>query len=352
MTQDDHQTCVYVGLGGEGEYIGRGGLYRFDDDGGEWTSLAEGLPGEPQVRALLVHPDDPRVVYAGTQAGVYRSDDRGDHWQALESAADGTDVWSLAFHPGNPDVVYAGYHPFAIRRSEDGGSSWRDMATEGVVFPHVTTQMPPFDKRVIGIAVDPSDTNDVYAAVEVGGLLASRDAGDSWVSVTDGPHTDIHTLDLHGVTISPAAPGTVYIITRIATFRSRDRGAHWEHVVMEELFPGGCYSRQLLVAPDDPRTMYLATGAGGGASPKGTVEAAALFRTRDVGETWERIDLGATPRSRMYGVAVDRADPSRMYCCAGLGQLFASHDRGETWNVFQVPGELSRNRHVYATACG
>ncbi len=267
MAQDDHRTRVYVGLGGEGDYVGQGGLYRFD--GGEWTEAQSGLPAEPQVRALLVHPDDPRIVYAGTQAGVYRSDDRGDHWEALEPAAEGTDVWSLAFHPTSPDVMYAGYHPFDIRRSEDGGATWRSTSTEGVVFPHITTQVPPFDKRVIGIAADPSDPNDVYAAIEVGGLLASRDGGDSWESITDGPHTDIHTLDLHGVTLSPAAPGTVYIITRIATFRSRDRGAHWEHVVMDELFPGGCYSRQLLVAPDDARTMYLATGAGGAPPPRG-----------------------------------------------------------------------------------
>ena len=352
MTAEDHRTYVYVGLGGEGEHVGEGGLYRFDDDGGEWTDAANGLPDRPQVRALLVHPDDPCVVYAGTQSGVYRSDDRGDHWQALEPAADGNDVWSLAFHPSDPEVVYAGYHPFAIRRSEDGGATWRDAATDGVIFPHVTTQKPPFDKRVIGIAADPSQPEDVYAAIEVGGLLASRDGGDSWTSVTDGPHTDIHTLDLHGVTVSPASPGTVYIITRVATFRSRDRGMRWEHVEMEELFPGGSYSRQLLVAPDDPRTMYLATGAGGGAAPKGTAEGGALFRTRDVGETWERVDLGATPPSRMYGVAVDRAEPCRVYCCAGLGQLFASRDRGETWTMSQLPADLSRSRHVYAAACG
>ena len=63
MTQDDHRTLVYVGLGGEGEYVGQGGLYRFED-GGEWTAVQKGLPDEPQVRALLVHPEDPGIVYA------------------------------------------------------------------------------------------------------------------------------------------------------------------------------------------------------------------------------------------------------------------------------------------------
>lgn len=352
MAEHDHRTYVYLGLAGEGQHIGQGGLYRLADGDGGFQSIIRGLPQHPQVRALLVHPKDPRVIYAGTQAGPYRSDDRGDHWEALEAPGDGLDVWSLAFHPGDANVIYAGFEPCAIHRSTDGGASWRNMNTGGVVFPHITTQMTPDAKRVIGISADPSEPADVYAAVEVGGLLASRDGGESWASVTDGPHVHIHTLDLHGVTTSPAAPGTVYIISRIAAFRSRDRAAHWEHVKMEEMFPGGSYCRQLMVVPGDPRTMYLATGAGGGAAPAGTLDAGALYRSRDVGETWERIDLGDTPPSRMYGVAVDPARPSRVYCCAGRGELYSSGDGGGSWRKSQLPGELSRSRHVYAVACG
>src|SRR5712691_11526049 len=62
----------------------------------------QGLPPTPQVRALLIHPDNPAVLYAGTQYGPYRSDDRGEHWEALEAPREGRDVWSLAFHPNNP----------------------------------------------------------------------------------------------------------------------------------------------------------------------------------------------------------------------------------------------------------
>ena len=80
-------------------------------------------------------------------------------------------------------------------------------------------------------------------------MLASRDGGESWESIIDGLYTQIHELDLHGVEISPATPGTVYIVTRTATFRSRDRALHWEHVQIEEMFPGGTYCRAVLVAP-------------------------------------------------------------------------------------------------------
>ena len=352
MAADHHRTHVYVGLAGEGENVDSGGLYRLVEGDQEWQPVTTGLPPQPQVRALLVHPENPAVIYAGTQLGPYRSDDRGEHWEALESPRDGMDVWSLIFHPGDPDIIYAGYEPCTIYRSENGGETWRKTNTDRVVFPHVTTYMPPLAKRVIGLAADPSKPTDVYAAIEVGGLLASRDGGDSWESITDGLYVRNNTVDLHGVQVSRAAPGTVYIITQVAMFRSRDHGHRWEHVRVDEMFPGGSYCRGLLVAPDDPRTLYLAAGAGGGGAPAGTQEAGALFRSRDIGETWERVDLGDTPPNRMFQIAIDRAAPSHVYCCAGYGQVYSSHDGGESWSKSQVPVEMSRSRHVYPMVCG
>ena len=180
MANTDHQTYIYIGLAGEGNDIGEGGLMRRADGDDQWQSMTNGLPDHPQVRALAVHPNDPAVVYAGTQLGTYRSDDRGEHWEALESPRPGMDVWSLAFHPNQPNVLFAGYEPCAIYRSEDGGVSWKQMDTSRVRFPDVTTYMPPLAKRVIGIAVDPSEPENVYASIEVGGLLASRDGGETW----------------------------------------------------------------------------------------------------------------------------------------------------------------------------
>ena len=88
--------------------------------------------------------------------------------------------------------------------------------------------MHPICKRVIGIAIDPSDPQDMYAAIEVGGLLGSRDGGASWTSITNGPYVRNNTLDLHGVQVSAAEPGVVHIVTQIAMFRGRNRGQLWE----------------------------------------------------------------------------------------------------------------------------
>jgi photosystem II stability/assembly factor-like uncharacterized protein len=355
MATTNNSIHVYVGLAGEGENIGTGGLLRRDVDSDQWESISDGLPDEPQVRALLVHPDNPAIIYAGTHRGVYRSDNRGADWETSHCPGnpdEGTDVWSLAFDPSNPEVIFAGYEPCAIYRSSDAGESWQKMDTSRIAYPNVTTYMPPLAKRVIGIAVDPSDSADVYAAVEVGGLLASRDGGDSWDSITDGLYTDNHTVDLHGVKLSPAAPGSVFIIAQVAMFRSPDRGAHWQHLRFGEMFPGGSYCRGLAIAPDDPKTVYLAAGAGGGGAPAGTEEAGALFRSRDLGDNWERLDIGDTPPSRMFQVAIPEGAPNKVFCISKDGHFFSSEDGGDTWANSRLPVETARSLHVYPMACG
>ena len=352
MVAVDHRTFVYVGLAGEGDYIGEGGIVRRADGEEGWTDISKGLPENAQVRALAIQPDDPTTVFAGTDTGVYRSKDRGETWEALNDATSGHEVWSLAIHPDNPNVILAGYDPCSISRSEDGGDTWKMMDTSQVVYPFITTYMPPTAKRVIGMAFDPSNTKDIYAAVEVGGLLASRDGGDTWVSMIDGPYLKNNTLDLHQVEVSAAAPGTVHIATQTAMFRSRDKGARWEHVQVEEMFPGGSYCRDLLVAPDDPKTIYLAAGAGGGAAPPDTVQEGALFRSRDVGETWDRLDLGETVPGRMMAIAIDAAAPNHIYCAEYSGEVYSSSDGGSNWSKSVLPGESSRYLHVYRMVCG
>ncbi len=352
MVATKHRTYTYVGLAGEGDYIGEGGIFRQADGEDSWDDISAGLPGNPQVRALLLKADNPAVVFAGTQDGVYRSLDRGASWQRLSDPAKGREVWALSAHPSDANTLFAGYEPCAIARSQDGGETWQEMDTSKVIYPHITTYMPPLGKRVIGISVDPVDSNNVYAAIEVGGLLASRDGGETWTQLMDGPFLRNNTLDLHEVVVSSADHDTVQIATQIAMFRGRENGTRWEHVQVDDMFPGGSYCRDLAVAPDAPNTIYLASGAGGGAAPPDTVPEGALFRSRDVGSTWERLDLGDVPPGRMMQVAIDPAAPSRISCAAYSGEVYSSHDGGQTWSKTMLPVESTRYLHVYPMVCG
>jgi BNR/Asp-box repeat len=70
----DHKT-VYLTFGG---YV-RENLWQTRDAGATWRNLGVALPAAP-VRALTLHPDNSRLVYAGTEVGVFASDDRGVTW--------------------------------------------------------------------------------------------------------------------------------------------------------------------------------------------------------------------------------------------------------------------------------
>ena len=89
-----------------------GGLYRQAVGASEWQHLSLGLPDKAQVRVIAIHPDNPHIVYVGTQHGPYRSMDGGEQWQRLHVVDDlpGSElvVWSIIFHPRDPQILYMG----------------------------------------------------------------------------------------------------------------------------------------------------------------------------------------------------------------------------------------------------
>ena len=80
-----------------------------------------------------------------------------------------------------------------------------------------------FPVRVLKMAIDPTDTDHMYAALEVGGVIRSLDGGESWEDISAGlielsrePHlsncilSDDLTegmMDLHGADGEPRTAG-------------------------------------------------------------------------------------------------------------------------------------------------
>ena len=314
------------------------GLYRKRPGEGRWEPLTKGLPAEPRVRALAIHPQDPQVIYAGAQDGPYRSTDGGDSWERLGFPQPGLGVWSFVFHPQDPRTMFLGTAPAAVYRSEDGGDHWGP--TPMTTGPDEVTMS--FPCRIIGMTIDPGRPQDLYAAIEVGGVRRSSDGGESWESVNLGLAPSEDTLDLHGVQVSAAQPGTVFISTRQGLFRSPDRGGRWEFIDVSSVSPIG-YTRDLRVAPDDPNVLYVSLGKAA-YSQEG-----ALLRSPDLGRTWERIDRGFTAQATMMAVAVDGRRPQHICCCTRDGQVFGTEDGGATWTEHPLPDEVQQ---VRALACG
>jgi photosystem II stability/assembly factor-like uncharacterized protein len=315
-----------------------GGLFRKAVDDADWQPLTRGLPPSCEVRALAVHPQEPAIVFAGTQQGPYRSADGGDTWERLEFPGPERVVWSFAFHPANPRVLYCGTAPGAVFRSEDGGDHWRRLPTD----LGADVVRMEFPTRAIAMAIDPAHPAHLYVALEVGGVIRSLDDGATWQTINEGLAPDVGRLDLHGIQVSAAQPDTVFISVRAGMLYSRHRGERWEAIDLSQVSPI-TYCRDLRVAPHDPRTLYVSVGK---AARSGE---GALLRSRDLGSTWERVDRGLTPKSTMMAVALTARQPAYIYCCTRDGEVFGTHDGGGTWGAYPLP---SGTREVRALACG
>jgi photosystem II stability/assembly factor-like uncharacterized protein len=74
----------------------------------------------------------------------------------------------------------------------------------------------------------------------------------------------------------------------------------------------------------------------------------ALFRSKDGGVSFKRMDMGVKPKTTIFAVAFDERQPKRMYCAASGGEVFASEDGGESWTERPLPPGADQ---VYAMGC-
>lgn len=349
------KTYVYAGVAqsfGADAKTPMQGIFRLDVAAGRWEALTKGLPNKVEARFLMVHPGAPHIVYAGTQAGPYRSTDGGDSWTALALPGKERLVWSLALHPKDPQTIYAGTQGTTIYRSRDGGASWTELSPPA---PRGMVKMS-FPCRVIRLAIDPNRPDDLYAALEVGGVMRSRDGGDTWESCNDSllqhaeqPRlkskivSDTETegmMDSHALAISPAAPGTVFLANRMGLFRSDDGGKRWNEMEIGRFSPL-TYARDVKVSPHDPKTMYAAL------SIAAVSDAGSLYRSKDLGASWQRFDHDVSIDSTLMIIAPSESNPDRVWCAARKGQVFGTEDGGKTWQQHRLPGGVEG---VYALA--
>jgi len=323
------KTLIYVGAEASG-------LYRKEAGDDRWESLTRGMAPSAQVRTIAIHPENPAVVFAGTQRGVYRSTDRGDNWERMHMT-EGRVVWSLRFHPNDANIMFLGTEGSEVYKSKDGGGKWEYLSS---ILNSDAVQMA-FATRILGIGIEAADPNNMYAALEVGGAARSADGGKTWKVVNSKFDGDVDLMDLHGVAVGAADSGSVFISNRTGVWRTKDRGETWEDLGFGK-YSEIKYSRGVQASPNDPNTLYACVGLNFGSEEGG------VMRTTDLGQTWERFDKGISAKSTTFGVAINAQAPEQVYFCTRKGQVFGTHDAGATWKEHALP-ESAVN--VISVAC-
>ena len=329
-------TYIFAGAESSGLYRLAPGADPSTSSG--WEELTAGLPETPSVCGIAIHPDNPEVVFAGTQDGPYRSLNRGDTWERMDYPRVAPPVWSFMFRPGDPTVMYLGTAPGEIFRSVDGGEKWARLEAATMGSNEVSMSFPT---RVIAMCADPNFPDEIYAALEVAGVIRSADGGDTWEEITGTLAPSEDTLDLHGIQCAAALPHVVFITTRQGPFIGPDRGSEWLPVDFGQ-YSEITYTRDLRAAPHDPNMLYVSIGAAARS------QIGALYRSRDLFKTFERVDRGVTAESTMMAVSVDPHAPENIACAARDGQVFRSSDDGATWSNHPLPERVLEVRAIAA----
>ncbi len=182
---------------------------------GNWTSISNGLNDVASVPNLLIDPENVGRMYVGSNgnsASVYLSDDTGYTWLESDSGIT-TDqgVNFLMMHPTNPSMLYAGTGGApGLYISVNGATTWNSL---------------PFYNEIQSLALDPTDTNKIYAGIATAGFASSFDGGSTWSYCTNA----IITGSLPAaIIVNPLNPQILYIGTAYnGVFKSEDRGNTW-----------------------------------------------------------------------------------------------------------------------------
>jgi photosystem II stability/assembly factor-like uncharacterized protein len=310
--------------GGESAEVPSGsGFFRSSDGGKSWTEITDtankGFPKKPYGRiAVAVAPSDSNIVYAfveSTDSALFRSDDGGKTWDKRDKSQ--LMVWrpfyfaNLVVDPKNPDRLFK--PDLNLIQSLDGGKSFANVGG-GTHGDHHT------------VWIDPTDTQHVISGDD-GGLWQSYDGGNKWWKQNNLP-----VSQFYHVSIDESDPFHVY--------GGLQDNSSW---VGDSAYPGGISNSRwenmfggdgfwAFADPADPAYIYAeAQGGTIGRVNRYTHETRSIQPEANYNEklrwNWN------TP------IALSPNEKGTIYI--GAQFLFRSRDHGQSWD--RISGDLTTN---------
>ena len=326
------------------------GLFKSTDAGATWHELRNGLPeGNLGRIGLAISAALNTRVYAVVEAknhtALYRSDDSGENWTEVNSSFN---IGGRPFYfariiadPNNPDRVYK--PGFALTVSEDGGKSF----SSAMSMSEGPGDSVHGDYHVVWI--NPANSDQVLTGTD-GGVYQSLDRANHWRFLNDLPvsqfyHVSVDMADPYNVYGGLQDNGTWMAPSRAVdgianrNWRNLDFGdgfwafsdpADSDYAYVE--YQGGKVSRfrkttgerkdiKPLPRANEPEFRFnWNTPIALSPNAVGTVYLGGqfLFRSRDHGESWERIspDLTTNDPAKQHqeasgGLTIDNSDAEK-----------------------------------------
>jgi photosystem II stability/assembly factor-like uncharacterized protein len=218
---------LYAGLGSATEYP----LVRSADGGATWVPSGSGI-GTSYLDTIVVDKKTPTTLYAGISDSTffYKTTDGGDHWSSMNlGTTPASIIWTIAVDPTNSSNVYAATNN-GVYISSDGGSTW---SSSPGGFPGV----------VYSLVIDPNTPSTLYGGA-LGIVLQSIDSGAHWK-----PALSVNSFAFRSLAIDPSN-SSVYAGGYYAVYKSTD-GNTWK------LANGGVWAPSVNALTIDPNNASI-----------------------------------------------------------------------------------------------
>lgn len=289
-------------------FLGGTSIYKTTDAGVTWGNADSGFHGT-EFRALAVDPSDPQILYGSrdeeSPEHLLISVDGGGHWRATGFSGGipfGRHI-TMAIDPENTTTLYASTST-GLAKSTDRGDTW---ASTGLNFSPSQ------------IEIDPKSGAQLYAVGDPG-FVASDDGGDHWRTIEPSPGMLVQTL-----AIDPADSDILYATVQLGiqqseVLKSENRGASWSVLWNTYL----TFAR-ILVDPSNSSIVYADTSSG-------------FFRSTNGGATWSEHNGDLTVSA--WGLSIDPANGQVLYARNADGPV-QSVDGGSHWHPLNRGLDLS-----------
>ncbi len=255
-------------------------------------------------------------VYAAMGDDLLLVSRKNGGWRT-ETRLDGRSTTCLAVDPARPELVYCGTSGDGLWRSADAGEGWERVGDDTLPGPVAAVAVSPVERAgVYGV---------LYAGTEPAALYRSEDGGETWREL-EGMRSLPSSKEwsfppkpesnhVRAISCDPNEEGRVYVAVEAgAMVRSPDGGETWEDRVPD----GPRDTHTLLTHAAAPGRVYSAAGDGFSQKGRGYSE------SPDGGDTWRRFSEGLS-RHYLWGLAVDPDDPGAVVV-SGAASPREAHD--------------------------
>ena len=310
----------------------RQGIAVLERDSGGWR-IARHMLADKHISAIHQEPESGMFFVGAFHGGLHVSNDHGATWEARTTGLTEHDVYSIASCRSNGSTrLYAGTEPAHLFRSDDLGEHWTELPALRSVpsVPDWSFPVPPHIAHAKHINFDPHDPDTVYVSVEVGGLLRSRDRGETFEQL-HGIYEDAHRLVIH-----PEDNQRLYAVTGRGLYVSFDGGKSFEEWISRPSeigdYPDGC-----VLHPHNPDLMFISCAQfNPGQWRKTHFAGARISRSIDGGRNWEILKNGLPDRlqASIEALCLEAAgDEVSIFAATTSGDIHHSDDAGDSWSV-------------------